>query len=229
MFKKSDLFYFTAERYQNDRNAREDMFNKDMKSIESYKGDKYYEERAAQFRKQYEADMTPMKAAAKRELSGILEEMRKNAEKTPSVMPSTEQVNMLTLLNMRDHLTQRDVDDAAKMMSNCPAALKTLDEIAEKKSTRTNPLTGVAYRFAPAMSVEKAMELLEGSNNIEDFLQHNSSRASRVAAKSNEIHYGTKAQLTRRKTFDNKAACFGELFGIDGEAYEKFVEMVDAD
>ena len=138
MFKKSDLFYFTAESYQNDRNAREDKFLKDMESIEGYKGDKYYEERAEQLRKQRDADLASLQADAKRELSNILESAREKISKIPPVMPSSEVVNMITLLNMRNRVTQGELETAAKAASDCPSALKMLDEIADKNAKKGN-------------------------------------------------------------------------------------------
>lgn len=228
-FKKSDLFYVAARTFQNDRNAREDQFEKDMKSIEQYAGSKGYEERAEQFRKQRDADLLDMRAAARRELSAILEKMRENAGKTPVVMPTTEQVNLITILNMREEISQRDIDSAAEAVKNCPAALKMLDEIAAKKSKKAhNPLVGVSSRFAPAMSYERAMELLDEST-ISDFLQHNSSRAARLAVAHNKRQYGVEEHPARRTPFYDKEECFGELFGIEGDAYKQFCDMVDAD
>lgn len=228
-FKKSDLLFSAAESYQNARNALEDQFEKDMKSIEGYKGDKYYEERAEQFRKQRDADLASLQADAKRELSNILESAREKISKIPPVMPSSEVVNMITLLNMREKVTQREIETAAKAASDCPSALKMLDEIVEKNVKKGNPLMGVSNRFATGMSSDRAMELLEFDNAIDDFIKHNSSRAARIVAESNKRRFGTDQQPARRKTFDDKESCFRELFCIEGDAYEKFCEMVDAD
>lgn len=229
MFKKSDLFYFTAERYQNDRNAREDKFLKDMESIEGYKGDKYYEERADQLRKQRDADLASLQADAKRELSNILESAREKISKIPPVMPSSEVVNMITLLNMRDRVTQSEIETAAKAASGCPSALKMLDEIVEKNVKKGNPLMGVSSRFATGMSSDRAMEILEGNNAIDDFITNNSSRAARIVAESNKRRFGTDQQPARRRTFDNKESCFRDLFAIDGDDYKTFCEMMDAE
>ena len=227
MFKKSDLFYFTAESYQNDRNAREDKFLKDMESIEGYKGDKYYEERAEQLRKQRDADLASLQADAKRELSNILESAREKISKIPPVMPSSEVVNMITLLNMRNRVTQGELETAAKAASDCPSALKMLDEIADKNAKKGNPLMGVSSRFATGMSSDRAMEILEGNNAIDDFIKHNSSRAARIVAESNNRRFGTDQQPVRRKTFDDKESCFRDLFAIDGDDYKTFCEMID--
>lgn len=229
MFKKSDLFYFTAERYQNDRNAREDKFLKDMESIEGYKGDKYYEDRAEQLRKQRDADLASLQADAKRELSNILESAREKISKIPPVMPSSEVVNMITLLNMRDRVTQSEIETAAKAASDCPSALKMLDEIVEKNVKKGNPLMGVSSRFATGMSSDRAMEILEWNNAIDDFITNNSSRASRIVAESNKRRFGTDQQPARRRTFDNKESCFRDLFAIDGDDYKTFCEMMDAE
>ena len=229
MFKKSDLFYFTAERYQNDRNAREDKFLKDMESIEGYKGDKYYEDRAEQFRKQRDADLASLQADAKRELSNILESAREKISKIPPVMPSSEVVNMITLLNMRDRVTQSEIETAAKAASGCPSALKMLDEIVDKNVKKGNPLMGVSSRFATGMSSDRAMEILEWNNAIDDFITNNSSRAARIVAESNKRRFGTDQQPARRKTFDDKESCFRDLFAIDGDDYKTFCEMMDAE
>lgn len=229
MFKKSDLFYFTAESYQNDRNAREDKFLKDMESIEGYKGDKYYEERAEQLRKQRDADLASLQADAKRELSNILESAREKISKIPPVMPSSEVVNMITLLNMRNRVTQGELETAAKAASDCPSALKMLDEIADKNAKKGNPLMGVSERFATGMSSDRAMEILEGNNAIDDFLKYNSPRAARIVAESNNRRFGTDQQPVRRKTFDDKESCFRDLFAIDGDDYKTFCEMMDAE
>lgn len=227
-FKKSDLFYFAAERFQNDRNAREDQFEKDMKSIEGYKGDKYYEDRSEQFRKQRDADMAALQADARRELSSILESMRKTVNKIPPTMPSSEVVNMITLLNMREKVTQGELEDVAKVASDCPAALKMLDEIADRNTKKGNALIRVSTRYGTGMSSDRAMELLEFNNGIDDFIKSNSSRTARLAAAYNKRQFGTDSHIARRKTFNNKESCFSELFGIDGDEYKQFCDMVDA-
>lgn len=228
-FKKSDLLFSAAESYQNARNALEDQFEKDMKSIEGYKGDKYYEERAEQFRKQRDADMAALQADARRELSNILDSMREKVSKIPPAMPSTEVVNMIMLLNMREKVTQSEIDSIAKAACDCPSALKMLDEIVEKNVKKGNPLMGVSSRFATGMSSDRAMELLEFNNGIDDFIKNNSSRAARLAAESNKRRFGTDTHIARRKTFNDKESCFIELFGIDGDEYKQFCDMVDAD
>ena len=227
MFKKSDLFYLEAESYQNARNALEDQFEKDMKSIESYRGDRYFEERSEQFRKQRDANMAALQADARRELSNILDSMREKVSKVPPTMPSTEVVNAITLLNMREKVTQAEIDSIAKVASDCPSALKLLDEIVDKNVKKGNPLMGVSSRFATGMSSDRAMEILEGNNAIDDFIKHNSSRAARIVAESNKRRFGTDQQPVRRKTFDDKESCFRDLFAIDGDDYKTFCEMID--
>lgn len=226
-YKKSDLLFSAAESYQNARNALEDQFEKDMKSIEGYKGDKYYEERAEQFRKQRDADMATLQADARRELSSILESMRETVNKIPPTMPSSEVVNMITLLNMREKITQSEIDTAAKAASDCPAALKLLDEIVDRNSKKGNALVKVSHRFGTGMSSDRAMEILESDNTVDEFIKYNSTKAARIAAASNKRRFGTETPLARRKTFNDKEGCFEELFCIEGDAYEKFCEMVD--
>lgn len=230
MSKISDLFYYAAERFQNDRNAREDMFKRDMRSIEGYRGDKYYDDKSAQFRKYYEADLNALRAEAKHEISSLLERMRGSIAKIPVSMPSTDQINLITLLSMREKITQSELDNAARALVNCPSAIKMLDEIANKNRENGNPLIGASHRFSmDVMNRERAEETID-ENGIDDFLKYNTSRSARISAKYNRNHYGVDIEMmARRKTFNTKEECFRELFGIDGEAYTKFCEMIDAE
>lgn len=56
--------------------------------------------------------------------------MRENARNHKSAAPTSEQVNLLTVLRMRDHLTADEVKRAANTLKGCPDAVAALHDIA---------------------------------------------------------------------------------------------------
>ena len=64
----------------------------------------------------------------------IIESMRENARARKITAPTTEQVNLLTVLKMRgDSLTADEIKQAANNMQDCPAAIAVLCDLARER------------------------------------------------------------------------------------------------
>ena len=64
-------------------------------------------------------------------------------------------------------------------------------------------------------------------SRVEDFLQYDTPRSARIAARYYQEHYGTETKLPKRAKFTDKDSCFSELSGLDSEALEQFSAIVD--
>lgn len=64
----------------------------------------------------------------------IIESMRENTRTRKITAPTTEQVNLLTVLKMRgDSLTADEIKQAANNMQNCPTAISVLCDLARER------------------------------------------------------------------------------------------------
>ena len=218
MIKNSDLFYLKAKEYQDKRNQLERDYSASMEGLKSYEGSMYYQEQSEMLRANYENNLDAIRIESTRGINVILDSMRNTAGKTPAKAPTTEQLNILNVLKLRTNVTKSDLDSAAGALRNCPLALSALNDIA-----LNNGFMGYS-RMIGGMNAEEAARICK-DNGVIDFLKYNTSRAARAAAGQRFKNM----TLKKRKTFNDKESCFRELFGIDGEDFSKFCDIVDGE
>ena len=138
--------------------------------------------------------------------------------------PTNDQVNLLNVLKMKKKVTLEECQRTAEAVKDNPIAISVVTEIAHDH--------GIMQSFdylCPEMSSQRASEIVTGmKNTLEDFLQYDTTRASRLAKEYHDTHYGaTEGGLTKRRLFTDQADFYREE-GFDPETLRQFSEIVDA-
>ena len=104
--KNTELFYRKAKRFQDKRAEIDAKYEKDLQSLEKYKGSSGYDEEVKEIRKKYEKDLQDLITESRPDFYTVLRSMSENIEHRSCAAPSTDMINNLKLLEMKKNLNQ---------------------------------------------------------------------------------------------------------------------------
>lgn len=224
MISSTDLFYTKARQFQDKRSEVMEKYEREFQAIERFKGSTGYQEEAKSLEGKKEAELTALIEEFRPGLYTVLGGMMDAIGKRSVSAPTGDQVNLLSVLRMKKRVTLEECRRTAEAVKDNPIAVSVVTEIAHDH--------GIMQSFdhlCPEMSSQRASDVVTGMKvAVEDFLQHDTTRASRLARDFNRTHYGaTDGTLTKRKLFTDKASCFSDLAGLGAEDLRQFSEIVD--
>lgn len=224
MITNTELYYAKMKAFQDKRAELTEAHDKKVKSLERFKGSKGYEEDLKKENDRFEAEMTALRDEYRPGLLTVIGGMMDAIGKRSVSAPTNDQVNLLNVLKMKKKVTLEECQRTAEAVKDNPIAVSVVTEIAHDH--------GIMQSFdylCPEMSSQKASDIVTGlKNGMEDFLQYDTTRASRIAKKYHEEHYGAvEGGLTKRKLFTDQADFYREE-GFDPETLRQFSEIVDA-
>lgn len=224
MITNTELYYAKMKEFQDKRAELTEAHDKKVKSLERFKGSKGYEEDLKKENDRFEAEMTALRDEYRPGLLTVIGGMMDAIGRRSVSAPTNDQVNLLNVLKMKKKVTLEECQRTAEAVKDNPIAVSVVTEIAHDH--------GIMQSFdylCPEMSSQKASDIVTGlKNGMEDFLQYDTTRASRIAKKYHEEHYGAvEGGLTKRKLFTDQADFYREE-GFDPETLRQFSEIVDA-
>lgn len=224
MITNTELYYAKMKAFQDKRAELTEAHDKKVKSLERFKGSKGYEEDLKKENDRFEAELTALRDEYRPGLLTVIGGMMDAIGKRSVSAPTNDQVNLLNVLKMKKRVTLEECQRTAEAVKDNPIAVSVVTEIAHDH--------GIMQSFdylCPEMSSQKASDIVTGlKNGMEDFLQYDTTRASRIAKKYHEEHYGAvEGGLTKRKLFTDQADFYREE-GFDPETLRQFSEIVDA-
>lgn len=224
MITNTELYYAKMKEFQDKRAELTEAHDKKVKSLERFKGSKGYEEDLKKENERFEAELTALRDEYRPGLLTVIGGMMDAIGKRSVSAPTNDQVNLLNVLKMKKRVTLEECQRTAEAVKDNPIAVSVVTEIAHDH--------GIMQSFdylCPEMSSQKASDIVTGlKNGMEDFLQYDTTRASRIAKKYHEEHYGAvEGGLTKRKLFTDQADFYREE-GFDPETLRQFSEIVDA-
>lgn len=224
MITNTELYYAKMKEFQDKRAELTEAHDKKVKSLERFKGSKGYEEDLKKENERFEAELTALRDEYRPGLLTVIGGMMDAIGKRSVSAPTNDQVNLLNVLKMKKKVTLEECQRTAEAVKDNPIAVSVVTEIAHDH--------GIMQSFdylCPEMSSQKASDIVTGlKNGMEDFLQYDTTRASRIAKKYHEEHYGAvEGGLTKRKLFTDQADFYREE-GFDPETLRQFSEIVDA-
>ena len=224
MMSNTDLFYETMKRFQDKRTKITEEYERDLGAVDKFRGSKGYKERLKELQDDYEAALIQIRCEAKTSLRVIIGSMMDAVGSRPMTAPTNEQVNLLNVLKMKRNVTLEQCQRTAEAVKDNPIAVGVVTEIAREHGIMSN-FDGLCSE----MSSKQAFDIVEGMRRTaEDFLSFDTSRASRLALKFRQDHYGVSdVALTKRRPFTDKSGCFLELVGLDEAGLRKFSDIVD--
>lgn len=224
--KNTELFYRKAKRFQDKRNEIDTKYEKDLQALEKYKGSSGYDEEVKEIRKKYEKDLQELIKESRPDFYTVLRSMSEKIEHRSIPAPSIDMINNLKLLEMKSHLTLEECSMIAESVKDNPIAVGVVSDIAFDKKVVAS-LHHFDY-LCPIMSNNAASDIVKGlQRDIEDFLQFNTTKASRLASDYQFNHYGnTGSNATKRNLFSSQSE-FYDSVGLSGDTFSKFSAIVD--
>lgn len=225
MLKSSDMFYLRLKEYQDKRHDITSAYDDRMEQIKSAAGSKYYEAERKKALNAKESALRALRDEYGRYLQTHLDAMRSANKQRKNPPVSTDILNKLQILKMKDKPTQAELDDVAREAADCPLALSALTEIAHKAGF----MRGYTSEGGN-MTVEGVENSLKGLfSSTRDFLDYDSPKAARIVRDRYRARYGTEGgQLPKRARFETKQQCFEEM-GIPSNSLQAFCDAVDAE
>lgn len=206
-------FYVAAQEFQDRRNAIKQEFQDTMQKIRTTEGSEFYDKSAKSAREKKAAALSALKAEYAPVFSAILDDMESSNEARPMAAPTQEELNVVTMMRMKEAPTENELISAANAVKGNPAALSIINEIARKN--------GVLRNFAslnPEMSIKDVHNTISALRaGVSDFMEHDTQRAARLYAQHRKIMYndGDNVELPARANFSDPDSCFAEIAGMD--------------
>lgn len=221
--KNTELLYRKAKKYQDRRKELTEKYRSDVESLEKYKGSQGYSEELEQLQKNLEINLQKLKDEATPDIYTAIKSMYSACDSMTLPLPTIEQMNLLTMLQMKKKITNEDCQMVAQSVKDNPIAVSIVSEIS-----REHGLLRTYDHICPKMSLSTCNTILNGmKKDIDDFLQYDTSKVARMYQSMQMEHYGTvSGDLKSRKLFESQEEFYKD-FGIDADTFGKFSEIVD--
>lgn len=180
--------YNAVKTFTDTRTAAVEAYQKRMKELTDMKGSKYFIDEKAKAVKARDMAIEQARLECRKSLSGTFKTMRENNSKRGLKPPTEEQLRTLQMLQMREHITETELQAAANAMNGNGSALQIIHEIARKHG-----ITGIDYRseandFSIQQASEQIDQLAAACNRI---LETGARRAAYLGAKKSHEWHGT--------------------------------------
>ena len=225
--KYTDWYFARAKEFQDRRGAIMEAYEKRMESLKNHKGSKYYEEEAAKAQKARDAALDPLKKEYTKLFNEILDLMKEANGSRKMTPPTEEELRTIQMIKLKDNPTYEELKEAAQTVKGNPFCLSTLSEISKRLGYRQ----GFGHMGEMTLPPETVAGLINSlAICTHDFLEHDTSRAARIAVKRYEQGqwgYNDPSPLPKRTRFDSKEECFRELARMDSDGLKLFSAVVD--
>jgi len=238
----SENLYYHAKKYQDERKAIVDNFEKRMKALEDTKGSKYYVDEKKKAEKERDNALNTLKAEYRGGFDSILKEMRNVSESRGATPPTDEELRIIQALKLKDKVTEAELDRIANAVKNNGLCLSVVQDVASKNGIVRNYVSLCTEKTMPAVGVEECIKSL--TSGIKDFIDYDTSRAARLAREAHERMYGKIDEdtpvesvlggarsgyvpVTKRQLFDTKEGFYSIVGGIKGATLAAFTASVD--
>ena len=238
MIKNTDLFYARAKEYQDKRKSIIDAYEKRITELADAKGSKYYTDETTKAETAKNDALEALKSEYRGYFDISLKAMSDANNARGITPPSQDQLAILQALKMRSKPTndteraafQRELDRVANSCADNAMAISVINDIA-----RDCGMIRGYHSTANEMSIQDADRFITNLKAaLPDFMEHDTSRAARVAADYHAQHYGTTGDerpLPKRALFEDKAGCYAELTHdyLTGDGLTAFCAAVDGE
>ena len=224
MISNTDLFYAKAKSFQDKRAVLVEKYEQEVKLLERFRGSVGYDQDMKKLKEVHEQEIESLCAEYRPGFRAIFDGMMDAIGKRTVTPPTTEQLNLLGLLKMKDKVTTEECERAAETLKDNPIALSVVTDIARKNGILRS-FNDLCSEMSSATAEQIVREMRE---RIDDFLQYDTTRASRLARKYHDSRYGMSGgKPTKRPLFHEKSECFAQMAGLEGQKLRLFSEIVD--
>ena len=225
MITNTELLYVKAKQFQDKRVKIVEDYEKAFQALERFKGSQGYEDDVKSLQEKRDGELTALIEEYRPGFNTVFGGMMDAIGRRSVSAPTTDQVNLLNILKLKKKVTLEECQRIAEAVKDNPIAVSVVTEIAHDHGI----LQGFDH-LCPEMSSQRASDIVTSMRDgLEDYLQHDTTRASRLAKQYYEDHYGSAdRQLTKRRLFTDKEDFYREEMGLDRESLKRFSEIVDA-
>ena len=223
MISNTGLLYAKMKAFQDKRENILNDYEKSVELLKRFEGSKGYEEDLKKANDKLEVDLTALRNEYSPVFQMIFGSMMDAIGRRSISAPTTDQVNLLSVLKMKKKVTFEECQRTAEAVKDNPIAVSIVTEIAHDHGI----LNSFDY-LCPEMSSQRASDIVMGMKSYtNDFLRYYTTKASRLAKQYHEDKYGTTDfQPIKRRLFDNMDQFYEEI-GITGETRKQFSDIVD--
>ena len=136
MVELTRMYFETCSGYRRDLRKIWEQYNVKLSCLERYKGSTGYADDKAKIDKDRSEAIEELQKVYQKRFNNILCGMREAAKSRAMIPPTTEQLNLLTVLRMRDSVSRDELEQAGNSLRGCPVGLGVLEEIAEKQAAK---------------------------------------------------------------------------------------------
>lgn len=200
-------------------------FDKQIEKLERYRGSDGYEQEASEAVSLRDSKIALLQEEFREKFGSVINSMRQATIDRPMTAPTSEQLALLQVLQMRETISRDELLQAGKTLESCPAALSVLSEIAVK-----NGYSGARFQKMTTAEVMQCLDSLKDSaNRLCSLRKCDSKREMIEAANINSPTWAANALFSYRTDCDpadeQKAmSIFGD---VDADTYDDFCAAVN--
>lgn len=174
-------YYDLINKYRSVVTAANEEYNTAITSAEEAKGSPLYDRLINEANEKRENAINAIRKELKPKMNDVLKRMKKNITELKPIPPTSEMIETLELLKMRDNLSDAEIRAAGELCSSCPSAFAVVAEMAQKRNLPLVPKRGTIGGENGDRAVEAlrkaAMTTLEMPkvNNRPEWIEMNSS------------------------------------------------------
>lgn len=224
----SDNLFYSACVFERERAEIMGRYEKRLAELEPMRGSEYFTSETEAAVKARDETLTELQKDYREKFHDCLAEMRNVNGKRGVKAPSTEELNVLAVVKMRESITMHELDEIARSLSKNMMCLGVIQEIAHKHGIARNYRSYYSGGDVPVETVDRALDMLE--SGLKDFVAHDTIRAARVYQEFHNQRYGVDqnaAPIPKRKPLINKGDLYCEYAGLADNELGAFYAAVD--
>lgn len=229
MTNSDDLFY-SACVFQRERAEITDRYEKRIAELQLTAGSSYFDAETEAAAKARDDALAELQKDYRRRFMECIAQMRSTNGKRGVKAPSSEELNVLQVLKMREHVSMNELDEIAHTLAGNALALSVLQEVAQQHGIARNYRSFYTGGDTPVETVGRSLDALEAG--LEDFLMFDTPKIQRMYRSHYTAINGTNADATplpKRRKIINKSDIFSEFAGLTGDELAAFYRAVDSE
>ena len=225
--RNSENLFFHAKKYQDERAAIVEAYEKKLASLEDAKGSKLYEKESMKAAADRDNALSSLKAEYISGFNSILQEMRNASDSRGATPPTEEELRLVQALKLKETVTQGELDRIANAVKNNGICLSIVQETARKNGIFRDYIALCTEKAMPAAGVDECLKIL--GNGIKDFMESDTSKTARLYREHYERLYGSTGQepAKKRPLFDTKEGFYSVIMNLKGDDLTTFCNSVD--
>ena len=220
---RTTRLYKTLQEFQDQRAERTEKYNRELIRLKKYEGSSGFADDMNRVTEAYYKDLMDLQGRYSPMLDEILNEMEEKIGTRTIKAPSEEELRLLQALKLKSKPTMEECERIANTVRECPFAVSIVADIAKSHGYLHD-----LNHLSREMSSQVATNIVKGMRkDVADFVQHDTTRNSRIYQKHNLTLYGVQGEAKKRDLFKDEAGCYAEVCGMDENTLNRFSAVVD--